>query len=411
MLPRAGGLYVYLREAYGPLMGFLFGWSDFLFNRPAGIGALAIAFVGSVALATGWEATPLHQVVLAALLIAFTAGVNIAGVVWGGGVALITTIVKAGFLAIVTLLPFVMLLWGGTSVDAANYASTVMPRQETIGAQLGVVLLAVMWAYNGWHGITPLAEEVRNPGRNIPLALFGGVAILTALYVSANIAYHGVLSMNELRAAGDHGAEKMLGKLLGPVGLTLMAGVVMCSTFSGINSNVLYAPRITFAMGRDRVFFPALGRVHPRFRTPAAAIATTALMAIALVIIAATGKEFVSDIDVTTLSGEVIPLVVGSLQNDSIFGLLTNFVIFSASIFYSLSVLAVIVLRYRLPNAKRPYRTWGYPLVPLLFLTVYVWFLAQVYVGKPLESRLGLVLIAFGIPVYYIYRARARREQ
>jgi amino acid transporter len=280
----------------------------------------------------------------------------------------------------------------------------------TLAAQVGTVLLAVMWAYNGWHGITPLAEEVHNPQRNIPLALFLGIGILIALYLSANIAYHGVLSMEELRAAGDHGAEQMLSKLLGRKGLAAMSAVIMCSTFGAINSNLLEAPRISFAMGRDRVFFRTLGKVHPTFRTPAPAILVMAIMSIALVALVGVGKSFVADVDPTRFDSELARKIIISLKDDSIFSLLTNFVIFSASIFYVLGVLAVIVLRARRPELERPYRTWGYPLTPAIFLVVYIWFLRQVYLDKPLESRVGLVLIAVGVPVFLVYRAARSRD-
>lgn len=410
MLPRAGGLYVYLREAYGRLPAFLFGWNDLLFNRPAGIGALAVAFVGTVTLALQWEVSATTQVILASLLIAITAWVNIIGVLWGGRLQMLTTVIKAGFLGLVALTPFVLIPFSTQSVDVAHYSTSVAPNYSSLGAQVGVVLLAVMWAYNGWHGITPLAEEVRDPDRNIPRALFGGIGILTVLYTAANLAYHGVLPMEEMKAAGDHAAEQMLGRLFGPIGIAFMSGVIMCSTFGGINSNLLHAPRVTFAMGRDRVFFPILGHVHANYRTPTIAITLTALMAIALVVATAVAKRAVQDVEVEHLTGDVLPLVVRSLQTDSLFSLLTNFVIFSASIFYSLSVLAVIVLRVRRPEWDRPYRTLGYPFAPLAFLAVYVWFLTQVYQEKPLESRLGLVLIAAGVPVYWVYGVWSRRR-
>jgi amino acid transporter len=218
------------------------------------------------------------------------------------------------------------------------------------------------------------------------------------------VAYHGVLSMGALRSAGDHGAEQMLGKLLGQYGLTAMSAVIMCSTFGAINSNLLMAPRVSFAMGRDRVFFRSLGQVHATFRTPAPAIVVMAGMAILLVATVGWAKWQVRDWDLNSFQEGLSRTVVMNLRDGTIFSLLTNFVIFSSSIFYSLAVLAVVVLRWRQPSAERPYRTLGYPLTPALFLAVYIWFLMQVYRSYPLESRVGLLLIALGIPVFWAYR-------
>ena len=422
MYPQAGGMYVYLREAYGRPVAFLFGWTEVFFGKPASIGALSVAFVGSFSLALGGVLSPTAQVLLAIGLIVAMAWVNIVGVLWGGRLQMVVTVVKAAFLALVAVVPFILIPFVSESIDIANYSTSVTPRQTSLAAQLGVVLLAVMWAYNGWHGITPLAEEVRDPHRNIPLALFFGIGILIALYLAANFAYHGVLTMSEMQAAGDHAAEEMLKKLFGQAGLAAMSAVIMCSTFGAINTNLLQAPRITFAMGRDNVFFRSLGSVHATFRTPTMAIVVMAVMSIALVLSVAVAKQMVMSEDTVPIATptdnadtsappqQLLPLVLASLRNDSIFGLLTNFVIFSASIFYMLGVLAVIVLRFRQPDRARPYKTWGYPVVPLLFLIVYVWFMMKIYQSKTLESRTGLAFIGLGIPIFFAYRYASRKR-
>ncbi len=404
MLPQAGGLYVYVREAYGKPAAFLYGWCEMLFSRPASTGALAVAFVGSLGLALRWEVSAAAQVLLATALLAVLAWVNILGVVWGGRLQLVTTAIKAGFLALVALLPWIMLPLAERGLAWSNYATTVTPRLPSLSAQVGAVLLAVLWAYDGWHGLAPLAEEVRRPQRNIPMALVVGVGILVLLYVGANVAYHGVLSMSEMKTAGNHAAEEMLRRLLGRVGMASMSTVIMCSTFGALNSNLLYAPRVSFAMGRDGVFFRELGRVHATYRTPMVAILVLAVMAAGLIAAVALGKHLVQGLAVDELQGKFAGRVVASLQGDTIFDLLTNCVVFSASIFYMLSVLAVVVLRYRRPALRRRYRTWGYPLTPLVFVAVYAWFLMQVYASHPLESRAGLLFIALGVPVYWLCR-------
>lgn len=391
-LPQAGGVYVYLREAYGRPVAFLFGWNEFLFNRPGSIGALSMAFIGAMSNMLYWEASNLQQVLMALVLITSIAWINVLGVIWGGRVQSATTLVKASFLGVMALLPFGMVLITGTGFDLGNYQSSlIQPPDEPFMVRFGLILLGVMWAYNGWHGVTPVAEEVKNPQKTIPLALFGGVGILIVLYVSANVAYHGVLSMQEMADAGQHAAETMVSNLLGPLGAALMASVIMCSTFGGINSNLLLAPRVAFAMGRDRVLFPQLGRVHAHYRTPAIAICIQALMAAVLVV----------------LSGILIEILN---WQKSIFHMLTDFVIFAASIFYVLAVIAVLILRRKHPEWPRSYRTLGYPVVPLVYVGFYSWFLWQVYLGKAFEANAGLLLIACGIPVFYAWQSWMRRR-
>lgn len=411
MLPRAGGLYVYLRRAYGDLVAFLFGWIELLFARPASTGALAVAFVGSLTLALDWRASDGVRWALASSLILGLALVNIVGVIWGGRMQLVVTLIKVGFLIFVALSPLLLAPWSGWHLTWDHFTSSTSPRSDNGAVQVSAILLAVMWAYNGWEAITPLAEEVRDPSRTIPLALFGGIGLLIVLYVSANLAYHGTMSMEELRAAGDHGAERMLEKLAGPVGRTMMSVVIMCSTFGAINTNLLYGPRISFAMGRDRLFFRSLGVVHANFRTPVIAILVTSLMAVLLMGLITVGKHLAMTDAASEAPSELslVRQLWDSLRNDSTFTLLTNMVIFSLSLFYALAVLAVLVLRVREPDLPRPYRTWGYPAVPVIFLAVYAWFLWQIYQANPLESRAGLSCLMVGMPAFFLFRWRERR--
>ncbi len=480
MLPRAGGPYVYLREAYGRVPAFLYGWGEVFFNRPGGIGALGTMFVVAILTALRWEAGTWTQVALIVGLIALLGWVNILGVIWGGRVQNVTTWIKAGGVALVAIVPFALLAVNGTGIDPANYRSTLTAAAEPPAAaaqgdpapsesregrsfplQFGAVLLAVMWAYNGWSGFTPVAEEIREPQRNIPLALLGGMGIVMLLYVSANVAYHGVLSMDELAAAGQNGALATAERLMGRWGAVLITGIIMCSTFGAINSNLLLSPRVAFAMGRDGTFFRSLGEVHVVYRTPAIAIVVQSLMAIALVAGSGFLTAWVSDaakerIRRATASesplvqqhiakaiegkdrrlpaeiekalhqepAEVRSRVMSAirsqqpggpwlvrqillrLEDKSVFDLLTNFVVFAGGIFDGLCVLAMIILRRRQPDLPRPYRTWGYPLVPIAYLVCFGAFLAVVFVGEPFEATAGLVLVGLGLPVYFLVRAR-----
>lgn len=391
MLPQAGGLYVYLREAYGKLAAFLFGWQEFLLNRPASTAALSMIFVGSLSIGLGFQFGTLVTLALAVALQIAAAGINVAGVLWGGRVQAATTMIKAGFVAFVAVLPFAMEAGGKTVIDTSNLSATIEPVHSSLATQIAAVLLAVMWAYNGWHGITPVAEEIRNPQRNIPIALFGGIGLLTLLYLGANLAYHAVIPMSEMALPEnqEHVAELMVTRLLGEWGGRLMSIGVMVSTLGAINSNLLLTPRIPFAMGRDRVFFPVLGKVHATFHTPAVAIVVQGSLGIVLVLISAVLVEYVD-----------------YFKAKSIFSILTDCIIFVSSIFYALSVGAVMVLRRKRPNFVRPYRTHGYPFVPIFYIVVYGWFLAYVFLGNPAEAFIGLAMIAAGVPVFYLWQRR-----
>lgn len=385
MLPQAGGLYVYLREAYGKLPAFLFGWSEFLFHRPASTGALSIMCVINFGKALNWGVSPVEQVMMASVVITALCVVNVVGVLWGGWLQAVTTLFKCGFIVLIIVLPFLMGATGQHPIEWSNLSTSTTPAQPDLATQFAAVLLAVSWAYDGWHGITPVAEEIKDPQRNVPLALFIGIGILAFLYISANVAYHLVIPMAVMAEPDNqkHVATLTLKALLGPIGQTMMAVGIMVSTLGAINSNLLYGPRVSFAMGRDQVFFPQLGRVHPRFRTPAMAIAVQAAMSI-----------------VMAVASLLLSLFVPYFQGKSLFDMLTDYIVFSASIFYVSAVLAVIVLRKTQPQLQRPYRTLGYPVVPALYGIFYAWFLFQIFRAKPGEAVIGLGLIAIGWPAY-----------
>jgi basic amino acid/polyamine antiporter, APA family len=395
MLPSAGGMYVYLREAYGRPVSFLFGWTDFLFNKPASIGALTVIFVEMLKKAGPVQLDAWTEVAVESVVIAGMAWINICGVIWGGRTQALTTLIKAGFLALVALLPFIAAAWRDVPLVTANLATTVVPAKATLPTAFAAALLGVLWAYNGWESLGAVGEEIREPQRNIPRALFWGLGILIVLYVSATIAYHLALPMDQLveKKWRDHAAERMCEVLLGSRGALLITVGIMLSTFGGINSNMLLGPRVSFAMGRDRVFFRRLGWVHPSYRTPAFAIFIQSVMAVALV-----------------LGSSVLVQTHPSFKERTVFDILTDYVVFASSIFYMLTVLAVLILRRKRPDLPRPYRTLGYPYVPLAYALFYCWFLFEVYRGDARQANIGLGLIALGIPVYFLYQSLAPPE-
>lgn len=449
MLPHAGGLYVFLREAYGKSVAFLFGLNEYVFGRTATNGALAVAFAGLglfALMGPDYVVNPWLRAAIACSAISLLAAINIAGVVWGGHVQSSTTLVKAGFLGVIALLPFLLFLIDGDTIKWSNYTSTVTePKLTTITAQFAAIFMAVMWAYNGWHDIAPVAEEVRDPQRNIPLSLILGTGIIIVLYVSANLAYHGALTMSQMAIKGDspeNTADLMIRTVLEPYGTGLakfggscVLGVTLCSIFGALNCNLMLGPRVAFAMARDGVFWRPLAHVHPTFRTPAVSILTQAIVSCAFVLVVTflvvtiekmpandaaelaktdasaavsiDGKAKQAETDVKP-KASIFELIVARLKGKNAFDVLTDFVVYSANIFYALCVLAVYVLRVRHPEWHRPYRTWGYPIVPGLYLIAMGWFLVAAFSASPFESAIAVGLMLSGLPLYWLISFKNR---
>jgi len=387
MMPHAGGTYVFLREAYGKLWAFLWGWAEFWVIRSGAIAALAVALAGIMHDMLGqWSLIPGHEyevafeVTFAVVMIAMLTAINILGTRWGGATQNITTVIKAGFVGFLALLPF--LASGAETVNVRP----LWPSHVDTGllAATGAALAAIMWAYDGWGMVTVVAEEIRDPARNVPRALIGGVLFLIVLYVAANLAYHLTLPSAVIADPNNNNTAMVVTeKLLGPWGTQLVLAMTMVSIFGALNGNILVGPRVVFAVARDHRMYEPLRRVDPRFGTPALSIAALSGWSCILI-----------------LANTVIPVA-----DTSLFTLLTNYVVFGGSMFYFSAVLAVFVLRKRQPDAERPYRTWGYPWVPLIFVTFYVYFLIAMFWARPHECLRGLVLIALGVAWYFAARA------
>jgi APA family basic amino acid/polyamine antiporter len=403
LLPRAGGNYVFLREGYGRLAGFLWGWVDFCIIRSASLAALATIFTESLhdvltnaafQQATGmpadtrldfWTRQGITVVLLAAL-----AAVNMAGVRWGGLVQLLITLVKVASLVAIAVLPFLILLHGGpaSSVPQAANLQQVWPTSwgEVSLAGVNTAFLGVLWTYHGWMNVTPVAEEVRRPQRNLPLALLAGVGILIVLYLGANLAYALVLPRQAMKAiAEDSAVATAFGEaLLGPRGAVVAAAAIMASTFGAINGNLLVGPRLLYAMGEDGLAPQALREIHPRYHTPARAIGVLTVWATVLLLGGAAWTRF--------------------RGGKSPFDLLTNLAMFGAVIFETLAVVSIFVFRRRWPDAERPYRCLGYPLVPALYVLLPAFVLVNMLLGEKerLEALAGAGFIAVGVGVYFL---------
>jgi basic amino acid/polyamine antiporter, APA family len=415
LFPRAGGNYVFLREAYGRLAGFLFGWVEFWIIRSASLAALATVFTEALndvimnpALreALGmpdWlrlSFWPQRLVTVGVLL--GLAAVNIRGTKWGGGLQVFITLVKVGSLVAIAVLPLIVLWHGGSSTPPSlDNLQPVWPDSWS-GLSLtglGSALLGILWAYHGWMNIAPIAEEVRTPQRNLPLALLGGVVIIVGLYLGANLAYYLTLSGDELaKLTGTPAATAFALRLLGSLGSAAASAAIMCSVFGALNGNLLVGPRLLYAMGEDGLAPRALGSVHARYQTPAAAIGVLAAWSVLLVLVVAVLT--VSPIfPVRTPEGGW--LWVPALDpTKSHFDRLTDFAMFGAVIFETLAVTSIFVLRWKLPNVERPYRCPGYPVVPALYVVLPLFVLVNMFFAQPFEALAGLGFIALGAILY-----------
>lgn len=401
LFPHAGGNYVFLREGYGRLAGFLWGWVDFWIVRAGSIAALATIFTdslhdiirearqlgASVEVLSFWQRQFLTVGVISALAL-----VNMRGVKWGGGLQLLITVVKVASLLAILVLPFA--LWG--DVHAAPSPQASLPVFSWAG--LGTAFLGVLWSYHGWMNIAPAAGEVKKPQRNIPLAFLAGVGIVVFLYLGANLAYHLVIPQHEMADLKNTTVvTEFARRLLRPSGTVLAAGVVLCSVFGALNGNLLVGPRVLFAMGADGLAPKGLSAIHPVYRTPLLAIAAMALWSNMLIL---GGAALIRNpLQVIHAFGYVIDL--NPDPQKALFDMLTDFAMFGAVIFDTLAVTTIFVFRKRLPNVPRPYRCPGYPVVPLLYLVLPVYILTNMFSEQRTEALTGIGFIVLGTVVYF----------
>jgi amino acid transporter len=399
LLPRAGGNYVFLREAYGRLAGFLWGWVDFCIIRSASLAALATIFTESLhdvltnaafQQASGlpadtrldfWTRQGITVAVLAGL-----AAVNMVGVRWGGLVQLLITLLKVASLVAIAVLPFFVLLQGGpaAAVPRADNLQPMWPASwgEVSLAGVSTAFLGVLWAYHGWQNIGPVAEEVRRPQRNLPLALLAGVGTIIALYLGANFAYALVLPHDTMAGLQDTTVATAFGQaLLGPKGAVAVSAAIMASTFGALNGNLLVGPRTLYAMGEDGLAPRGLRAIHPRYHTPARAIGVLTAWATILLLCGAAWTRYWPD--------------------KSLFDILTDLAMFGVEIFETLAVVSIFVFRRRWPDAERPYRCLGYPIVPLLYVLLPAFVLVNMFRNQRLEALAGAGFIAVGVAVYF----------
>ena len=400
MRPHAGAEYVITRDAYGKVWGFLNGWSQFLISRTASAAALAVGFSiflndltrGALSevyfrfTIPGGYQIPFGRLQIAALItLAVTTLINCAAVSVSGQVASFITILKVLVVLGVGLGAFFYQDGTWAHLGMANVGGTCEGVAVTGAGFSGfaAAMLGALWAYDGWNNISYMAGEVKHPDRNLPLALISSMFIVILLYVLVNVSYYYVLTPTEVASvsAVSSVAAEATKRVVGPLALSLMAGVMMLSSWGSLQTSILGTARIPFAMAKDGVFFQSLARVSRKTHVPIIALIVQAVWAAVL-----------------ALSGT--------------FDQLTDLAIFAFWLFYGMVTAAVFVFRYREPDAPRPYRTWGYPVVPALFVLVTIYLIVFTIKNAPLQSLFGLLIIALGLPVYwYFVRGKTRGER
>lgn len=403
MKPQAGGEYVFLRDAYGRIWSFLYGWMQIFISKTGSQAAVAVAFAvflndflgGKLkqtvfqtnALGFDYELTSLQLVAVMMIIIITT--INCASVTLGGQIATFLTVVKIALVLLVGVGAFLladgnfahfgMLNSGGTCEGVAESVRYGVAG-TSFAAGFGAAMLGALWGYDGWNNLTLIAGEVKNPQRNIPLALIGGTITIILLYVFVNIAYFYVLDPTQIASVSKDSsvAQVVAFKFMGAGALVLMATGLMASSIGTLHTSVLTGARVPYAMAKDGVMFKSMGTLSAT-SVPVVALIVQGVWACLL-----------------ALSGS--------------FDTLTDYVIFGSWIFYAFVTASVFVFRSKYSDAERPYKTFGYPIVPVLFILVAGWLLINTISSNPMRSFIGIFLIMLGLPVYY-YLTRASSKK
>jgi APA family basic amino acid/polyamine antiporter len=377
MYPRSGGVYVYLREAFGPALAFLYGWAALLIFFSGGIAAVAVGFADYVSyfapsLSSSrvlWRVpTPIGPwTVAASQIVAVTAiaalgAINYVGVRRSNRVNVTLTIAKVAGLAALPIMALV-------AADAAPAWTPIVPEIPRPLAAFGVVMIGVLWANDAWYCVTWIAGEMKQPQRDLPRAMLYGILLLTIVYLSVNAAYFYALPLADLQGVTRVG-ERAAAALAGDNGARFVAATVIVSTFGCDAAAILAGSRLLFAMARDGVFLPAAARVHPVYRTPHVAVVALSVWASMLAL-------------------------TGTYEQ------LFTYVMFASSLLHMIGAFGVFRLRRLRPDLPRPYRVWGYPIVPIVFIVASGAFVLNTLVERPAQSLAGLAFLAVGLVVYW----------
>jgi basic amino acid/polyamine antiporter, APA family len=362
--PEAGGLYAYIRDGFGRHMAFVYGWTLFFVIGSGSVATLAVAFASYLReiVDLGPGAAPF----VAGAVVAVIGSLNVLGTRESANVQNLSTALKIG--AVIAMA--VLLLLSSGAAPPSNGSLSAAPSVTLAG--VGIAVVAVLWAYEGWQYVTFSAGEARDPQRTFPLGIVVGTSVVVGIYLLANLGYIHVLGAARA-AQSERIAAEAVGAVFGPLASKLIAGVVLVSMFSAANALILTSSRVFFAMARDGLFFRSLAGVHPRFGTPAVAVAATSAWSIVL---AATGT----------------------------FEQLLTYAIFSAWIFNALGAASLLVDRRQRPDAVRPFRVPGYPWTPLAFIASAALIVLNTIATQPGRAAVGLLIVATGIPAYWLWR-------
>ena len=373
--PDAGGIFVYVRKAFGPLLAFLYGWAMFFVIGSGSLATLAVAF-GTRYLPQLVHLTPLQSKLAAVLVIAIVAWVNIRGTRRSATVQGLATTIKVG--ALLVLAGALIAVGHGFGGGGGDVKVFKVPLTLTLLSNAGIGLIGVLWAYEGWQYVTFSAGETVNPQRTFPRGIVVGTALLIGIYLFANVGYIAALGPGGV-AASKRVAADAAGSLFGPGIGTIVTIPILVSIFGAANGLVLTIPRLFYAMARDGLFFRRLAEVHPRYGTPAVAVGVCAVWA---AVLAASGS----------------------------FEQLYRFVVFTSWIFFALGAAAVFVYRRRWPDTPRPFRTPGYPLTPAFFILAAAAIVVNAFLRDRIQALKGLGIVATGVPAYFIWRRRSTAQ-
>jgi APA family basic amino acid/polyamine antiporter len=369
LFPHAGGIYVFLREAYGGWLGFLYGWAYLIIITSGSIAVLSLAFSYYLSsfipmTRTGMMITSIGAIVILTTLNVFRAkfGEIFSNIFTGLKIAGILIIILVGF------------IFGDSDMSFRTISLSTSTSAGISG--FGVALTGVLFSYGGWQHASFLAGETKNSARNVPIAMITGALVVTLIYLLVNIGYMLLLPVNTIASSQKVAADAV--STVFPSGGLLVAGIIAVSTVGTIGIYTLSAPRIYYAMAADGLFFKSIAWVHPKFKTPVYAIILQSIWAILLL------------------------LFWGTVEN------LITYTVSIEWIFFTLAAAGIFIFRKKLRNAERAYKTFGYPVTPLIFIGINTWFIINIMINKPLHMAIGLIFLLIGVPVYLAFRKMNR---
>ena len=385
MYPRAGGQYIYLREAYGPWAGFLFGWGFFWVIECGGVAALAVGFAEYFgyfvpALSTKTYLLKFHLLgfdyslsagqLIAAASILFLSAINYIGIKSGIVVQNIFTFLRIAAVAVFIVLGLTI----GSKAGVVSFEGLMTGDMSFSIKLFGLALIAVLWTYDGWYSINCAAGEIKNPGKNIPRSLILGTVSVTLIYFLMNIVYVSALPIERMKGVARIG-ELASTQLFGSTATFFISATIMISIFGCLSASILYGPRVFLAMAQDRCFFKSMRYIHPRYRVPTKAIVWQGIWSSLL-------------------------CLSGTYQD------LFEYVVFALVIFWAATGLAVIILRSKQPETPRPYKAWGYPVLPILFVLINLGVFLNTIWAQPRKSLIGLIILVAGIPAFLYWQSK-----